>query len=605
MHLSSFKHRWARLIAVLTLTCIATPGWATVKKQRIEKSLHGPLTEFPAARNQSVEFPPLAPGAYPVACSNLAHDTARLNQLGGSVDDYWSGLNDHYVGDILLEPASTLKASPVVPDNDLYPGRRNSVVDFVVVTCYPTDATNNRPNYSLPDGQVIPHMQRGGQAAVFASQPCIAIFPAPPGCGRWPMLVFSHGLAGSPVDGKSIDFLVRLASYGYIVAAPFHGDGRFSRLRIEDVGDLFYIIRNFDRIVEMQAIRPFSVKAVIDLMLAHPDFGARIDAARIGGIGASMGGATMTWLLGAQLTDNYPRLTAKATVQDPRIKAAVGYVPYAGQSFLPAFGDNNATAKNVTAPYLSISGTSDTTAPMFMMEQAVNNFRGPRYQVALSGVVHTYQASYANDVFGWAIPFFAAYLNGDKAALDRLSRQRNVAGGLNDYLRIDYVPPTALVSGEVLVDEFYNTIAKRHFYTASSADKDALDRGSAGAGWIRTGFQFKAYTIPGPAEFRVATQVPVCRLYASAQNTHFYSTDVRECQMLRASRAWIDEGVAFWINTATQASCGSGTLAVTRLSDSRWRESTSNHRYVTSNSQIADQKANGWVEEGVVMCAPL
>ena len=462
--------------------CLITPVFATTKNQRIERSTSGPLAEFPSARNQSIEYPPLAPGEFPVACSNLAHDTARMNQLGGSLDDYWTGANDRYVGDILLEP-DILKTSPRVPDNDLYPGRRNSIVDFAVITCYPTDTSNNRPDYLLPDGQRLPHMQRGGQASILASQPCIAIFPAPPGCGRWPMLVFSHGLAGSPVDGKSIDFLVRLASYGYIVSAPFHGDGRFSRLKVEDVGDLFYVIRNFDRIVELQAMRPFSVKAVIDLMLAHPDFGARIDATRIGGIGGSMGGATMTWLLGAHLTDNYPRLTAKATVQDPRIKAAVGYVPYAGQSFLPAFGDDNATAKNVTAPYLSISGTSDTTAPMFMMEQAVNNFRGARYQVGLSGVEHTYQSSYANDVFGWAIPFFAAYLNGDKSALDRLTRQKNIGGGLNDYLRIDYVKPTPLVSGEALVDEFYNTIIRHHFLTASNADKEAIDRGSAGAGF--------------------------------------------------------------------------------------------------------------------------
>ena len=595
----------ARLLwSAVLCACLITPCFATTKNQRIERSTSGPHAEFPSARNQSIEYPPLAPGEFPVACSNLAHDTVRMNQLGGSLDDYWTGANDRYVGDILLEP-DILKTSPRVSDNDLYPGRRNSIVDFAVITCYPTDATNNRPDYLLPDGQRIPHMQRGGQASILASQPCIAIFPAPPGCGRWPMLVFSHGLAGSPVDGKSIDFLVRLASYGYIVSAPFHGDGRFSRLKVEDVGDLFYVIRNFDRIVELQAMRPFSVKAVIDLMLAHPDFGARIDATRIGGIGGSMGGATMTWLLGAHLTDNYPRLTAKATVQDSRIKAAVGYVPYAGQSFLPAFGDNNATAKNVTAPYLSISGTSDTTAPMFMMEQAMNNFRGARYQVALSGIEHTYQSSYANDVFGWAIPFFAAYLNGDKSALDRLTRQKNVGGGLNDYLRIDYVKPTSLISGETLVDEFYNTIIRHHFVTASNADKEAIDRGSAGAGWIRTGYQFKAYTIPGPAELRVSSQVPVCRFYTPARNTHFYTADMRDCQLLRASRIWIDEGIAFWINSANTTSCGPGTLAVTRLSDSRWRESTSNHRYVTSNSVIEDMKANGWFEEGVVMCAPL
>ena len=605
MRVSWLPYCWRYLLLPLFCGCCAASSFATTKNQRIEKSSSGPRPEFPTARNQSMDFPPLDPGTYPVACSNLAHDVARMNQLGGSLDDYWSGTNDHYVGDILLEPGSTLKTSPLVPDNDLYPGRRNSVVDFVVISCYPTDISNNRPDYLLPDGQRIPHMQRGGQAAVLASQPCAAIFPRPAGCGRWPMVVFSHGLAGSPVDGKSIDFLMRLASYGYIVAAPFHGDGRFSRLRVEDIGDLFYIIRNFDRIVELQAMRPFSMKSMIDMMLAHADFGARIDATRIGGIGGSMGGATMTWLLGAQLTDNYPRLTAKSTVQDPRIKAAVGYVPYAGQKFLPAFGDDNATAKNVTAPYLSISGTNDTTAPMFMMEQAANNFRGARYQVALSGVEHTYSPSYANDVFGWTIPFFAAYLNGDKSALDRLTRQKRVSGGLDDYLRIDYVPPSSLGNGEVMVDEFYNTVVKRHFITASTADKDAIDRGSMGAGWIRTGYQFKAYTIPGPAEMRVATQVPVCRFYAPVQNTHFFSADIRDCQLLRASRAWNDEGIAFWINSASQTSCAPGTLAVTRLSDSRWRESTSNHRYTTSNSQIEDMKASGWFEEGVVMCAPL
>ena len=605
MRADRFTNSCLCCILALLPVFFAAPSIATTKNQPVETAFTGPLPTFVTARNQSVEMPPPAPGAYPVACSNLAHDTTRMAQLGGTLDDYWTGANDRYVGDILLEPASTLKASPRVLDNDLYPGRRNSIVDFVVITCYPTDATNNRPDYLLPDGQRIPRMQRNGQTAVLASQPCLAIFPAPPGCGRWPLLVFSHGLSGSPVDGKSIDFLVRLASFGYIVAAPFHGDARFARVRIEDIGDLLYIIRNFDRFVELQALRPLSVKAVIDLMLADPDFSRLIDATRIGGIGGSMGGATMTWLLGAHLTDNYPRLSAKATVQDPRIKAAVGYVPYAGQRLLPAFGDDNATARNVTAPYLSISGTADTTAPMFLMEQAMNNFRGARYQVALQDVEHTYQSSYADDVFGWAIPFFAAHLNGDRAAFDRLSRQKNVGGGLNDFLRIDYLAPSAPANGEVLVDEFFNTASRRYFITANSADKDLIDRGGAGTGWTRTGYQFKAYTIPGPTELRPATQAPVCRLYSPGLNTHFYSAGSRSCQLQRATRGWVDEGIAFWINSATQSTCAAGTLAVTRLSDSRSLGANSNHRYTTSRSQIEAMKADGWFEEGVVMCAPL
>jgi hypothetical protein len=162
-----------------------------------------------------------------------------------------------------------------------------------------------------------------------------------------------------------------------------------------------------------------------------------------------------------------------------------------------------------------------------------------------------------------------------------------------------------LTNGEVLVEEFYNTIARRYFLTASGADKDAIDRGAVGAGWARTGYQFKAFTIPGPAELRVATQAPVCRFYAPVRNTHFYSVDPLECQLLRKSQGWNDEGIAFWINVASLGGCAPGTLAVMRLSDSRWREFNSNHRFTTSNSQVEDMKANGWFEEGVAMCAPL
>lgn len=558
-----------------------------------------------ALPNHSVEFAPVAQGPYPVGCSNLAVDGARLVQSGIPGEDYLDGADGHYVSDILLEPADALVARPRVPDDDLYPQRRNSVVEFVNIACYPTDATNARPDYLLPDGQRIPRMQRSGQVPLMAAQPCAAIFPPPPNCGRFPLLVFSHGLAGNPVDGKSIDFLVRLASYGYIVAAPFHGDKRYSRVKIADLEDIVYVVLNFDRVVEMQALRPLSVKALIDLMLAHPQFAGRIDAARIGGIGGSMGGATMSWLLGAELTSGYPSLRSRPTVQDPRIRAAVGYVPYAGQHFLPAFGDGNATARNVVAPYLAISGTADTTAPIKLMEQAMNNFRGARYQVALTGVVHTYDPAYADDVFGWSLPFFDAYLNGNKASLDRVTRQKNVRGGLDDSLHIDYTPPLPLAAGEVLVDEFYNVNIRRYFMTSRQADKDFVDTYFTPLGSSRTGYQFKGYALPGPLESRPAAQAPVCRYYVPAPtNTHFYSADSAECQLLQSWGATY-EGIDFWTNRAGAAACPVGTHAVTRLYNNRWRENDSTHRYTTSTSMVRSMQDQGWLDEGVVMCAPL
>ena len=68
--------------------------------------------------------------------------------------------------------------------------------------------------------------------------------------------------------------------------------------------------------------------AVIDLVLAHPQWRGHIDATQIGGFGASMGGETMMLLGGAGLTSSLPVLSWNPVTLDPRIKASVGYVPH-------------------------------------------------------------------------------------------------------------------------------------------------------------------------------------------------------------------------------------------------------------------------------------
>ena len=56
----------------------------------------------------------------------------------------------------------------------------------------------------------------------------------------------------------------------------------------------------------------------------------------------------------------------------------MGLVPYAGQTFLPSFCDDQAGAEEVTRPYLAIAGTADTTAPIEMVEQALQSLLAPR-----------------------------------------------------------------------------------------------------------------------------------------------------------------------------------------------------------------------------------
>ena len=553
--------------------------------------------------NHSTAMAPIAPGNFPVGCTNLAVDANRMAALGLTLDQAFDGKGG-YATEILAEPAATLVARPNVPDSDLYPGQRGRAVPFVTIVCYPTASDNRRADYVLPDGTRIPRMQRGLERPIFASQACAAQFPPQANCGKFPMVVFSHGLGSNPVEPKSIDFLTRLASYGYIVAAPFHGDARFSRIRLEDLGDAFYLLFNFDRVVETQALRPFALKSTIDFLLAHPDFAPVINTSQIGGVGGSLGGAAFTWLAGAEITCTYPELSSRATERDPRVKAVAGYVPYAGQRLLPAFGDDNATAKNVSIPYLALSGTADTTAPKLLMEQAMNNFRGARFMVALEGVEHTYETAYANDVFGWIVPFLDAYVKEDRTAMDRLTRQRSIAAGLDDHLTIDYSGVLPATAGEVTVDEFYNTIIRHYGLLAKESDKQIVDQGRAGPGWTRTCYRFKAYTLPGPTELRPSSQAPVCRYYHPVVNTHFYSAEQSDCDIVR-SIGGIFEGIEFWITRATGTSCPSGTQAVTRLYNNRYAQLDSNHRYTTSRSEVRRMVGAGWIDEGVVMCSSL
>lgn len=580
-------HRLYAAAAFISLACFATACAAGVR---------------------NIEAAPPAAGPFSVACSDVAYDVDRISQIGGSPSDFWVGNPQNgqprYFTDILLEPQDTIKINPIVPnDSGFYVQTWNRPVSFVVIVCYPTSLSNTRPDYQLPGSVVVPKMQRAGQKPIF---PPLMPGPLPPGQddpNLLPFLVLSHGLAGSPLNGNSLEVMNLLASFGYIVAAPFHGDARFSLIHVGNIGDLLSVLVNFDQFVEMEALRPLSLKATVDAILAHPDFGPRINPSKIGGFGASMGGAAMTWLLGASITDGFASHIAHPTVRDPRIKAAVGYVPFAGENFLPAFGDNNATANNVNTPYLAICGTADTLAPMYRMVQAMDLFQNSHYMVALTGVPHGYDSSYAGDVLGWAIPFLNAYVKGDASALADFVQQKDILGGLDDNVVIDYTAPT---SGIGIVVEFYNTNLDHYFITADSNEAAGIDHGSAGPGWMHTGNTFKS-----------GGNSAVCRFYGSQSpgpNSHFYTVDPGECNFLKQLQAstpdtekrWNFESLDFVSIPPASGACPAGTQPVYRAYNNGFaRGVDSNHRISSSPTAIQEVMSRGWSYEGVVMCAPL
>ena len=189
-------------------------------------------------------------------------------------------------------------------------------------------------------------------------------------------------------------------------------------------------------------MRPLSLSAAIDLVLAHPQWRDHIDATRIGGFGASMGGESMMLMRGAGLTTSLGLSWTRVT-NDPRLRAAVGYVPYFGQPFLPAFGRDGHGLDDVTLPYLAIGGTADTSAPIAMTEQGLRRVAGTRELVALNGVRHGFDVASTNDIFTWTLIFLDAEVRGNAASRRQLSTMWRVTGGGDDFVILPYNGPTA------------------------------------------------------------------------------------------------------------------------------------------------------------------
>ncbi len=254
------------------------------------------------------------------------------------------------------------------------------------------------------------------------------------------MLVFSHGYLGSPTSNDYIDAIALMASFGYVVAAPFHADGRFGNLQLDSFDDLPYLVLHLRDFLAMQAMRPLSLSATLDILFAAPQWRDHIDPVQVGGFGASFGGQSLLLMAGGGLTTSLGG-SWKTITTDRRLKAAVGYVPYFGYPFFPAFGRDQHGLDNVVLPYLAIGGTADTTAPIVETGVGLLRLKGPRELVALVGVEHGFDLTAAPDIFTWTLTFLDAEVRGNTAARAKLQQMGSVAGGGDDHVIIPLQDP--------------------------------------------------------------------------------------------------------------------------------------------------------------------
>jgi len=307
----------------------------------------------------------------------------------------------------------------------------------------------------------------------------------------------------------------------------------------------------------------------------------------------------MMLLGGAGLTTSIGQ-SSKRVLIEPRMKAAVGYIPYFGQSILPAFGRDQHGVDGVRLPYLAIAGTADTTAPFSQIEDGMVRLGSTRQLVTLRGVQHGLEARDVPDILTWSLAFLDGRVRGDAAALARLARMTSVAGGSDDATTLDYSAPTPPAADERIVVEYHNDALDHYFVTGEAAEAAMLDAGVVVPGWKRTGFEFKAWSRES------GSGLPNCRFFGTpgrGPNSHFYTIDAAECAKVKANPDWTFEEIVFAAGLPERELCPVDRMTVTRLYNDG-KGGQANHRYVTSRSETGQMLAQGWRVEGAVFCTP-
>jgi arylsulfatase A-like enzyme len=159
------------------------------------------------------------------------------------------------------------------------------------------------------------------------------------------------------------------------------------------------------------------------------------------------------------------------------------------------------------------------------------------------------------------------------------------------------------------VVEFFDPDLNNFFITADPTEQTFVDSGAVGR-WQRTGNSFSA---GGPGQ--------VCRFYGNdainpatgaifGPNSHFYTANAAECAGLKAqfspvAKSWKFESNDFLTTPAVNNACAAGLVPVYRAYNNGFSKGIdSNHRITSNFAAYRLTIADGWIGEGVVMCAP-
>lgn len=234
---------------------------------------------------------------------------------------------------------------------------------------------------------------------------------AAPVAGKFPLLIFSHGMSGS--REQSTYLCEHLASHGFILASPDHlGNTR------RDMNALANYQSAFDR--------PQDVRFVIDQTLtmnrdSKNPLAGKIDERLIGVMGHSFGGYTTLAVGGAQIDrekipktlrkENQPRYLSFA---DPRVKAIVAFAPLCSLAY------DEEGLHHLTLPALIFAATRDPLTPFDTNQAPIfEHARGPRWLAKIQGATHF---TFANNEMIETAPFFVQQLHAPTISRDKTDK---------------------------------------------------------------------------------------------------------------------------------------------------------------------------------------
>lgn len=214
------------------------------------------------------------------------------------------------------------------------------------------------------------------------------------GASRAPVLLFSHGFGGCATGSRFLK--TTLAARGYWVFAPRHADARCGAPgpvappsvpfgRPSAWSDATYVQRAND------------VLAVHGALQAHPAFANRLDFARVGYVGHSLGGYTMVGLAGGW----------SAWGKAPGVRAVLALSPYV-EPFLA-----HGTLSGVSVPIMYQGGTADGGVTPYVTRRggAYDLTPSPKYLVVFRGATHGAWGDRRNRSHDGIVAYSVAFLD--------------------------------------------------------------------------------------------------------------------------------------------------------------------------------------------------